>query len=116
MGTKTGDQPGTVGPIARSGLAAALLSAALVLAGAPAHAKYASLVMDAETGRVIHAVNADTRNYPASLTKMMTLYLVFEALDKGRLSLDRRLKVSAPRRQAAGLEAGARQGDGHIGA
>ncbi len=95
MGTKTGDQPRTVGRIPRTGLAAALLSLAVVLAGAPAHAKYASLVMDAETGRVIHAVNADTRNYPASLTKMMTLYLVFEAVDKGRLTLDRGLKVSA---------------------
>ena len=46
----------------------------------PAVAKYASLVIDAETGRVIHEVNADTRNYPASLTKMMTLYLVLEHL------------------------------------
>ncbi|NQV44399.1 MAG: D-alanyl-D-alanine carboxypeptidase [Rhodospirillales bacterium] len=46
-------------------------------------AKYASLVMDASTGRVLHSVNADTRNYPASLTKMMTLYMIFEALNRG---------------------------------
>jgi D-alanyl-D-alanine carboxypeptidase len=50
--------------------------------------------MDAETGTVLHAANADTRNYPASLTKMMTLYMTFEALDRGRLSLHQRLPVS----------------------
>lgn len=97
MGTEKGTRPGAGGRMARTGLAALLLSAAflLALASTPVHAKYASLVMDAETGRVLHAVNADTRNYPASLTKMMTLYLVFEALDKGRLSLDLGLDVSA---------------------
>ena len=92
MGTKKGKRPGVCGRMARTGLAAVFL---LILAATPALAKYASLVMDAETGRVLHAVNADTRNYPASLTKMMTLYLVFEAVDTGRLSLDRRLAVSA---------------------
>lgn len=60
-----------------------------------AHAKYASLVMDADTGRVLHAVNAETRNYPASLTKMMTLYLIFERLHDGRLKLNSPLTVSA---------------------
>ncbi|MCK5575086.1 MAG: hypothetical protein KAI28_04695, partial [Sphingomonadales bacterium] len=52
--------------------------ALIVFAPLPAHAKYASLVIDAATGEVLHEVNADTRNYPASLTKMMTLYLMFE--------------------------------------
>ncbi len=70
-----------------------------VLSGPPALARYASIVVDADTGRVLHAENADTRNYPASLTKMMTLYLVFEALDDHRLSLRQRLPVS---RRAAG--------------
>src|SRR5690606_29865264 len=56
--------------------------------------------MDYETGTVLHADHADDRNYPASLTKMMTLYLVFEALDAGRLSLDDKLKVS---KRAAGM-------------
>ena len=41
--------------------------------------KFAEIVMDASTGRVLSAQNADKRLYPASLTKMMTLYLVFEA-------------------------------------
>ena len=39
----------------------------------PAAAKYAAIVVDATTGDVLHSVNADTRNYPASLTKLMTL-------------------------------------------
>jgi D-alanyl-D-alanine carboxypeptidase len=64
-------------------------------AGAPALAKYASIVVDAESGLVLHETNADTRNYPASLTKMMTLYLLFEALQKGDLALSDKLAVSA---------------------
>lgn len=62
---------------------------------APAEAKYASMVVDAETGEVLHAVNADNRNYPASLTKMMTLYLLFDALDRGEVRLTDRIPVSA---------------------
>ena len=92
------------------GVIAIALAAAAPLAPAPAQAKYATLVMDAETGRVLHSVNADTRNYPASLTKMMTLYMVFRALDEGRWSLDEHLPISArAARQPAsklGLEIG----------
>ncbi|PKU25873.1 D-alanyl-D-alanine carboxypeptidase [Telmatospirillum siberiense] len=62
---------------------------------APAEAKYASMVVDADTGEVLHAVNADNRNYPASLTKMMTLYLLFDALDRGQVKLTDRIPVSA---------------------
>lgn len=64
------------------------------LAPAPAFAKYASLIMDAATGRVLHAANPDDRNYPASLTKMMTLFMLFEALDTGRVSPSTRMSVS----------------------
>ncbi|WP_420347235.1 D-alanyl-D-alanine carboxypeptidase family protein [Pelagibius sp.] len=74
-----------------------------VSAGLPsesAQARYASIVVDADTGQVLHAVNADTRNYPASLTKMMTLYMVFDALEKGKLTLDQKLPVS---KRAAGM-------------
>ncbi len=70
-----------------------------VLSPTAADARYASIVIEAETGKVLHAVNADTRNFPASLTKMMTLYLAFEALDAGRLELGQKLRVS---RVAAG--------------
>ncbi len=57
--------------------------------------QYAALVMDARTGKVIKAVNADTRVHPASLTKMMTLYIVFDQIRQGRLSLDQKITVSA---------------------
>lgn len=60
-----------------------------------AHAKYASLIIDANTGEVLRSVNSDTRNYPASLTKMMTLYLVFEAIDEGRLHLNDKIVFSS---------------------
>lgn len=57
--------------------------------------QFASYVMDARTGKVIQAVNADTRLYPASLTKMMTLYIVFDQIRQGRMSLDQKIKISA---------------------
>ena len=53
-----------------------------------------SIVLDADTGRVLSEANADAITYPASLTKMMTLYLTFEALNTGRLRLDQLLPVS----------------------
>ena len=57
--------------------------------------KYSSIVMDAETGQVLHNEDADGIRHPASLTKMMTLYMAFEALREGRISLETRLPVSA---------------------
>lgn len=62
---------------------------------AAADSRYAAIVIDAQTNGVLHAENADEPRYPASLTKMMTLYLTFEALDDGRLTLEQRLPVSA---------------------
>jgi D-alanyl-D-alanine carboxypeptidase len=79
---------------------ALLVFAGLILSSAPAEARYASIVIDAGSGRVLYARNADTRNYPASLTKIMTLYMVFEALEDGRLTLSQRIKVS---KRAAGM-------------
>lgn len=68
---------------------------ALFLGVAPAHARqYAALVMDARNGEVLHSRNADKRLHPASLTKMMTLYLVFEAVERGELNLDQRVTIS----------------------
>ncbi|HLN22378.1 MAG TPA: D-alanyl-D-alanine carboxypeptidase family protein [Patescibacteria group bacterium] len=72
-----------------------LIGVSLTLAAAPAQAKYASMVVDADTGEVLHSVNPDNRNYPASLTKMMTLYLLFDALDSGKVHLSDRMPVSA---------------------
>jgi D-alanyl-D-alanine carboxypeptidase (penicillin-binding protein 5/6) len=72
----------------------ATLSALSVLGGA-AFAGQASFLLDAQTGKVLQASNENELNYPASLTKMMTLYLTFQALHDGRLSWDQRLTMSA---------------------
>jgi D-alanyl-D-alanine carboxypeptidase len=57
--------------------------------------EHASIVVDAETGKVLHAVDPDTRVYPASLTKLMTLYLTFQALQAHQVTMDQKLPVSA---------------------
>ena len=57
-------------------------------------APYAAIVIDARDGKVLHSRSADRRLHPASLTKMMTLYMAFEAVQSGRLSLDQRVRVS----------------------
>ncbi|WP_297975869.1 serine hydrolase [uncultured Amaricoccus sp.] len=73
-----------------------ILAVGLVFCAAVAQAQqHAALVMDARTGRIIHEENADTRVHPASLTKMMTLYIVFDQIRQGRLSLDQKITVSA---------------------
>ena len=57
--------------------------------------RYSSIVIDAATGNVLSAVNADELRHPASLTKMMTLYMVFEALRDRRIALDQLVPVSS---------------------
>lgn len=90
-----------------------IVTVALLVAAAAssaAYARIASIVIDYETGRILHALNPDTRNYPASLTKMMTLYIAFEAIKKGKLDMDQKLRVSrraaAARPSKLGLKAG----------
>lgn len=56
---------------------------------------YGGIVVDAKTGKVLYSENADSLRYPASLTKMMTLYLTFEALEAGRIRLSDKVPVSA---------------------
>jgi D-alanyl-D-alanine carboxypeptidase len=59
------------------------------------HPPYAAIVLDDKTGRVLYEVSADEPRHPASLTKIMTLYLLFEQLEAGKLALDTPLPVSA---------------------
>ena len=66
----------------------------VVLPLSAAAAPYAALVMDARSGEVLHSRNADTRLHPASLTKMMTLYVVFEAVENGEIGLDTEVRIS----------------------
>ena len=64
-----------------------------------ANSKYAGYVIDVKSGKVLYSNHANSLRYPASLTKMMTLYMAFEQLENGKMSLNSRLKVS---RHAAG--------------
>ncbi len=74
-----------------------IIAAIWMLVVVPLSAKaapYAAMVIDARTGEVLHARNADTRLHPASLTKMMTLYITFEAIKRGEITLDTKLHIS----------------------
>ena len=79
------------GRIALFGL---LITLGVFLAQAAVAAPYVAMVMDARTGEVLHSRNADTRLHPASLTKMMTLYVAFEAIQNGEIDLDTKVRIS----------------------
>ncbi len=72
--------------------------------------RYAAYVVDDKTGRVLYAKNADAPRHPASLTKMMTLYILFEELDRKRMSMSTPLKVSARSSSQAPSKLGLRPG------
>lgn len=73
----------------------AFVAVMLLAATASIAAPYAAMVMDMRSGKVIHAQNADTQLHPASLTKMMTLYIAFEAIEHGEISLDTMVTISS---------------------
>ncbi len=74
-----------------AGFVAVFIIAPVLAMAAP----YAALVMDERDGRVIYADNADARLHPASLTKMLTLYITFDAIRRGEITLDTPIKVTA---------------------
>ncbi|WP_373456291.1 D-alanyl-D-alanine carboxypeptidase family protein [Rhizobium sp. L1K21] len=74
--------------------AGAALGATILLAASLAHANTAHVIVDTTSGQILESENADALVYPASLTKMMTLYLTFEALHKGALSWDSKIVLS----------------------
>jgi len=78
--------------LALSAVFMAIMLLAPVLAVA---APFAGIVMDARTGKVLWEQNADTRLHPASLTKMLTLYITFDAIRRGEISLDDMVTISA---------------------
>lgn len=98
----------------------ALISTLLVLspvtpamAGIPfftSQPKYAAIVVDAKTGEVLYAQQADSPRYPASITKVMTLYLTFEALANGKLSPNEMITVSPRAAAEAPTKLGLRPG------
>ncbi|MCW2307252.1 D-alanyl-D-alanine carboxypeptidase [Rhodobium gokarnense] len=73
------------------------MCALITVAAAPAasaNSKYAAIVIDANTGKTLFSRHADAPRYPASLTKIMTLYILFEEMKAGRMNMGTRLKVS----------------------
>jgi len=70
-----------------------------------------SLVVDVKTGKVLHEKNSKIRIYPASLTKLMTLYLAFEAVESGKLSMNQKLRVSRNAEKMRPLKLGLREGE-----
>lgn len=99
--------------------------AAIALAVDPADAKgrrrskktssytppYSAIVVDANSGKVLHAAEADGIRHPASLTKIMTLYLLFERMETGKIKTDTLLKVSAHAASQSPTKLGLKAGD-----
>jgi D-alanyl-D-alanine carboxypeptidase (penicillin-binding protein 5/6) len=74
-------------------------------------AKFAAIVVDAKTGEVLYGKRADAPRYPASITKVMTLYLTYEALSSGKLKLDDRVVFSPHAAAQSPTKLGLRAGD-----
>ena len=118
---------GAVGPVRGLRFAVCTLAAAVTLAALsndPAQARwrryrhyaaytpaYAAIVVDANSGKELHAANADETRHPASLTKIMTLYLLFEQLEAGKLKLDTVMKASEHASEQAPTKVGLDEGD-----
>ncbi len=71
---------------------------------------YAGIVVDAKTGNTLYSYAADSLRYPASITKVMTLYILFQELKAGRMSMSSRLNVSRYATQAVPTKLGLRAG------
>jgi D-alanyl-D-alanine carboxypeptidase len=81
-------------------LIALMASSGVFSSEAEANPKFAAITVDARNGKVLFSSSADATRHPASLTKMMTLYVVFQELESGRLKLDSPIRMSA---RAAGM-------------
>lgn len=75
-------------------VALSLASAILLAPTSDAFARYSALIMDATSGEILYSANAELPRYPASLTKMMTLYLLFDAIESGRVRLSDTISFS----------------------
>jgi D-alanyl-D-alanine carboxypeptidase len=97
-----------------SGFLKALAVAGVLIVGptisAAVAAPDAAIVVDARTGKVLYASNPDAPRHPASLTKMMTLYLLFDALETGKVGLDTPLNISAHAAEQAPSKLGLQPG------
>jgi len=83
---------------------------ACAFSNAATAAPFAAFVMDAATGETLYSKNADTRLHPASLTKMMTLYVTFGAVESGEISLDKMITISQNAASESPSKLGLRKG------
>ncbi|MGQ0457427.1 MAG: serine hydrolase [Hyphomicrobium sp.] len=81
--------------------AAASLLSVFATAAFAAGSKHAAMMLDANSGEVLHNEDGDALRHPASLTKMMTLYLTFETIESGRLTMTTRIPISETAANAA---------------
>lgn len=87
------------------------VAALFTISSGPSHAApYADIVVDANSGTVLHSTNPDAQRHPASLTKIMTLYLLFERLEAGKMKLDTEMEVSERASEQAPTKLGLRPG------
>lgn len=91
-------------------IASILIFLAIILMGKNSLAATSSIMVNAEDGSVMYEMNADELRYPASLTKLMTLYITFNALENGRLKLTDKLKVSSTAASRSPSKLGVRAG------
>ena len=94
-----------------AGVGLALAAVSLNVSAAQAVERYSAFVMDAETNEVLHADQAEDSRYPASLTKMMTLYMLFEALERKEISLTDKMTASRVASLQAPTKLGLKRGD-----
>lgn len=91
-------------------LTASVLSPAMAKTKAKGDANHAAIVVDANTGKVLFADAPDAPRHPASLTKMMTLYMIFEALEAGRVAKNSPVPISRHAASMAPTKLGAKAG------
>ncbi|MGX6647923.1 D-alanyl-D-alanine carboxypeptidase family protein [Maricaulaceae bacterium MS644] len=91
-------------------LALLLMFCAALTAPAVGQERYAAFVADMDSGEVLHAVRDTAQRHPASLTKMMTLYMLFDAVERGELTLESPLAVSAEAASRPASKLGVRAG------
>jgi D-alanyl-D-alanine carboxypeptidase len=103
------------GVIARAAAAFLVALTVSISAAAPTYAienlrKYAGIVVDAKSGKILYEEQADSRRYPASVAKVMTLYVLFQELQAGNLSLNSKMTVSSHAAAAVPTKLGLRAG------
>lgn len=82
----------------------------ILTATAAMSAPYAAIVIDADTGEVLHEENADARLHPAGLTKLITLYAAFDAIETGIVELDESVEISLKAQHEPPVKLGLREG------